>query len=423
MNKFADYQKAVSYLEGLSNVRGEKEYMKDRAHPEMYLKRMRAFLNLLGNPDRGTKYIHVTGTAGKGTVTTMLHEILLASGKKVGSFTSPYVTTTIEKIRVGEKYISPDEFVDLVEQVKPAIDEMYMKSPYGRPSIFEILHTIGFLYFKKQKCEWGVLEVGCGGRYDATNVIEKSVAAAITNVDYDHMEILGDTLEKIAYDKAGIIKRGTAFFTTEKRPKILKIFERACLKTGASFHVLSSQNSRDANVVLATAIASKIGISTNAIEKGLSKTCLPARFEIMQKKPMIIIDGAHNRAKIKSTVENLKKISYRKLHLVLGVAENKNYQDILSQIIPFVNNLYLTRFQTKERKAAQPKELARLSKKYLKKAAKIKVFLDPNEAFLAATKNASPRDLILVTGSFFLAGEIRQLFIPEEQILKKRVSF
>jgi len=158
----------------------------------------------------------------------MIHEVLLVSGKKVGSFTSPFVVTSIEKVKVGELYISPEEFADIVEYLKPFIDEAYISGPYGRPSYFEIFFAIALVYFKQQKCEWVVLEVGLGGRYDATNIIERPIVTAITNIDYDHTEILGKTLKKIAFDKAGIIKTGAEFFTTEQNKSVLAVFSEIC---------------------------------------------------------------------------------------------------------------------------------------------------------------------------------------------------
>lgn len=228
----------MSFLQGLNNLPLDGDYLVDKHHADRYIKRMRYFLNLIGNPDKGMKLIHIAGTSGKGTVTNMVHEILLASGKNVGSFTSPFVTTPIEQIKVGDAYISPDEFADIVEYLKPFIDVAYTEGPYGSPSYFEIFFSIALVYFQRKKCDWVVLEVGLGGRYDATNVIERPSVTAITNIDYDHTELLGKTLRKIASDKAGIIKSGSAFFTTEQRPALLKIFSSICDEKRVAFRAL-----------------------------------------------------------------------------------------------------------------------------------------------------------------------------------------
>ena len=424
MNNFERYYDAINFLEGLSNLPLNGDYMVKQRYVGIYLKRMRYFLNLIGNPDKGIKYIHITGTAGKGTVTSMIHEILQVSGKNVGSFTSPFVTTSIEKIRVEDTYIAPDELADIVEYLKPFIDKAYLDGPYGRPSYFEIFLAIAFMYFKQQKCEWVVLEVGLGGRYDATNVIEKAVVTAITTIDYDHTHILGKTLREIAYDKAGIIKGGSLFFTAEQRPALIKIFTKICNEKKVKLNQITRQiNYQEYNKTLASAIAESIGISEQHIIKGVAIARLQCRFEVIQKRPFVVLDGAHNRSKIRSTIVNLKDLKFARLHLIVGMAENKDETLILSQIIPHADKVYMTRFQIKDRKCAHPKGLTKMSGKYLKKSAQIETFLDPNQAFAKAMSEAKEEDLVLVTGSFFLAGEIRKKWFSEQWILSKRKSF
>ncbi len=421
--KFERYQGAVQFLEGLSNIPEERDYMRDKVESSFYLKRMNYFLGLLGHPEKDRKYIHVTGTSGKGTVTTMLHEVLRMSGQCVGSFTSPFVTTTIEKIRVDDSYISPDEFANIVEQMKPKIDYAYLHGPYGKPSYFEICLAIAFVYFKQKECAWVVLEVGAGGRFDATNVIKRPAVMAITNIDYDHTDLLGKTLRKIAHDKAGIIKRGGTFFTCEQRPQLVKIFRDICDMQSIPFHQIPHQvGYQDYNRCLVTAIAKKLKINEAYIEKGIKQTHLQCRFEIMQTKPLIVLDGAHNRAKIKSTLENLTRLQYRRLHLIIGISDNKDNIAILKQIIPLAHTIVFTRFQIKDRKCALPKVLWKKSKRFIKKDAKIRILLDPMRALSETSKNAKYDDLVLVAGSFFLAGELRKHWVSEEQILQMRRS-
>ncbi len=423
MDKFEKYHKAVGFLEGFSNIPLQGDYLIDTHNADVYTKRMRYFLTLLGDPDKRLKYIHITGTSGKGTVTNLLHEMIRASGKIVGSFTSPAVTTTIEGIRVGELYISSDEFADIVEYLKPFIDRAYMEGPYGRPSYFEIILAIAFVYFKKQKCGWVVLEAGLGGRYDATNVIENPLVTAITNIDFDHTEILGKTLRKIAYDKAGIIKQGSVFFTTEQRQSLLKIFDEVCREKKVSLYALGRQNGyQEYNIELATAIARHIGLSPVQIARGIRNTQLTCRFEIVDNSPTIILDGAHNRSKIKTTIDNLKKCTFKNVYVVIGMADNKDQLAILKQIVPLANHIFFTRFQTKSRKCAHPKQLLEKSQKFILKGTRSKVYLDSEQALSDAMKLAGADDLILVTGSFFLVGELRRRWYPEEWILRKRKS-
>ncbi len=425
-NAFTKYYKTVHYLESLNNLPLKQDYLTSREHPEEFLKRMRYFLTLLGNPDKDLKFIHITGTAGKGTVTNMLHEVLHAAGKKVGSFTSPFVTTSIEKIKVNDLYISPKAFTEIVESIKPAIDKAHKESPYGMPSYFDIFVAVALLYFKEQKCEWVILEVGLGGRYDSTNVIKNPVITAITNIDYDHTEILGNTLEKIAYDKAGIIKAGSEFFTGEQRKHIVKLFQEICKQKKVTLHqVAKQQNYKEYNTRLVRAIAEKLNIQEAAILAGIKKAKLQARFEVLQTKPVVIIDGAHNRAKMHSTAENIKKLKYKKLHVVIGISQNKLLDPVLKEIIPYADTVYFTRYQSKDRKSAHPKELFTISKskRYFKKHAETDIFLDPVQALDLAMKNAGKEDVVLITGSFFLAGELRKYWISEEYILKSRKGF
>lgn len=420
-NLFVDYHKAIDYLEGFINLPIQGDYMIDKHHADVYIKRVAYFLSLLANPQDGFKFIHVAGTSGKGTVTNKLHDVLVLDGKKVGSFTSPFTTTSIEKIKIGDKLIDPKMFVEIVEYLKPYIDQAYLEGPYGRPSYFEIFLAIALIAFKKSGCEWVVLEVGLGGRFDATNIIKNPVITAITLIDYDHTELLGKTLEKIALDKAGIIKNGSIFFTTEKREKILNIFKKICAEQGASFHpIKTSGDHREKNNLLVRSIAREIGIKETSIEKGLNLSSLPCRFEIVQKNPFVVLDGAHNRSKITSTIENLKNLDFNKLTIIIGISNNKDHLSIIRQIVPLAHRVFFTRFQNKMRTTAHPKKLFAIGKKYIRKGSSAEIMLDPNMALNKALKISGENDAILITGSFFLTGELRTRWIPEDYILKHK---
>ncbi len=400
--------------------------MSEKNRLSFWLKRTRYFLDLAGSPDKGMKIIHVTGTAGKGSVSNLLHNILMADGKKVGSFTSPFVSSTIEKIRVNDLYIDADRFAQIIERFIPLIDHAYTHSPYGQPSFFEIFFAIALTYFKEEKCDWVVLEVGLGGRHDATNVIRNPKATVITGIDYDHMSIIGKTLNKIAYEKAGIIKSGSTFFTGEHRPKLQKMFKEICVEKGVPYvQVKYGTNFEENNKRLAATITRSIGVTEDAIQKGINGPKLPARFEVMQSEPLVVIDGAHNPIKMKSTAYNLKKLNYNRLHLVIGIAEGKDYSEILKEIIPLADSIQFTRFQGgKDRKCAHPNDLLAISQKYLKKGVKSEIFLHPkmalDKALALANEKDGAKDLVLVTGSFFLAGELRKHWISEEKILTNR---
>ncbi len=433
---FAAYFETIKFLEGLSNIPQQKDYMRDRNQPELYLKRMRYFFELIDSPhEHNFKFIHIAGTSGKGSVTTMLHECLYAAGEKVVSFTSPFVTTSIEKIKFNDQYIAPEELVEIVQELKPYITRAYLESPYGGPSYFEIWFAIKLKYALKKKAKWIVSEVGMGGKFDPGVLVKNTVATALTNVNYDHTEILGKTLKKIGREKAGIMKRGVPFFTTETRPHLLKMFKALAIKQGVKFvsikasrHqiIKSAQLGLDCNgmnTALVYAIARHLKIPEPAIEKGIARARLPARFETMQHNPRVILDGAHNVSKMQCTATNLERIRFKKLILVLGISANKDVEEVSRTIVPQADYIIVTRHGLPFRKSAHPKDLVELVNKYKKKGVRIEVYVDAQDAFDCAMKVAKKDDCILVTGSFFLAGSLRKRWYSEERILKTRQSF
>lgn len=449
MGKFENYFKAVEYLEDLPSIKNGCFLPASSRNPEIYLERTRFFLNLLGNPQDNLKFIHVTGTSGKGSVSAMIAGMLSASGKKTGLFSSPYVTTSIEKASVDGKYISPDEFADIVEFFKPKIEEANEKCPFGRPTYFEIFFALSIYYFAQQKCDIVVLEVGCGGRHDATNIIENTLVSVITNIGLDHTHIIGDTLEKIAYEKAGIIKKDRFVFTNEKRPEILKIIDEECEKVGTEREEISQliekveyvddgmrikfkefENFVESklwgkhqveNMNLAVSVAKHFGISNEDMKKGIEKTNIPCRFEIVQKNPTVVLDGAHNPSKMQSTAENIKKLSFERLVLVVGISENKDAKKSLEKIVPLADQVIATTISFG--KSFDPAKIIEISRNFSKKNAVFGIEDDHGKALERALAVAGGKDLVLVTGSFYLAGEVRKKWFSEEDILEKRSSF
>lgn len=438
--RFARYYAAIHYLEGLGT--GDSDYRKAKLfaspHPEMFLLRMQDLLDRIGNPERGFKYIHITGTAGKGSVSSMVHATLFSKGKKAGLFTSPFTVSTIEKIQVGSKYIDPNSLADIVDQIKPEIDDAAEMSPYGMPSYFETMLAVALMYFKHQRCEYVVLEVGLGGRYDATNVIKSPLVTAITNISLDHTNVLGSTHEKIAHDKAGIIKKDSHFFTTEHRSDLCKIFKSTCVSIGADFDALPVKGLayEAKNLLLAGTICKQLGLIEEV--KQVMPAFLPARFEIVENKPTVIIDGAHNPSKIGSTIYNLARLKqankYKNLTAVVAISADKDWQSMLSKLIPIVDELYVTTFSIPGRKCVSPRLLMAYARKHsnirayshtgkrARKSVRVSLRVDPIQAFNKAKAGLSSRDALIVTGSFYLAGIIRGLYCPEEKILKQRTS-
>ncbi|MFA6381788.1 MAG: Mur ligase family protein, partial [Candidatus Buchananbacteria bacterium] len=449
-NNFQKYFAAVQYLESLNRL-AQDDYFTKKQGRKIFLKRLEYFLKLIGNPQKDLKYIHIGGTSGKGSVAAMIHSILTAAGYNAGLFTSPFCTTSIEKIKVGNLLISPDELAEIVESLKPAIDLCCQKSPYGRPSYFEIFTAIALVYFKQKKCDYAILEVGLGGRYDATNVIPPAKITVINLVDYDHTDVLGKTLKKITTEKAAIIKPKTIFFTPQQNRRVLKILKTACRKNQAEFNLITKADyqyqtnlpgrHQKANAAIAAAVGQKLGIKDSVIKRGLQKVKLPCRLEIVAKNPLVILAGAHNQSKIKTTVEFIKNLApsgaegsgaegsgaegsgaegsgaegsgaegltYRKLYLIIALTNDRNPQKIFGEIKLLADEIFVTRFQTNAKRSYPPKKLA----KKLATEKPVKIFLDAKMAYDQALKLATKKDLILITGSLYLAGELRQIWRP-----------
>jgi len=436
---------AEQFILSLTNV-GRKEYLANRKDCAIYLKRLQFFLDLLGNPEKKIPhYIHVTGTSGKGSVCLMLESILRADGKKVGVLTSPHASIIQERWAVDGKLMSGKDFAEVVTEIKPKFDEYIRKSPYDMISYYETMTAIALYYFAKKKVEWAVLEVGCGGRYDATNVIPRKDVAVITNIGLDHTELLGDTKEKIAYEKAGIIKSGCAVFTGVKEKRLLKIIKKECKKTGARFEISNSKflisnkisppamlckalragniqypishKHQLSNAALCASIAQYLQIPDKAIIAGIKRVKLPLRMEIVSRKPLIILDGAHNPDKMRTTVASVNGLyglyglsDFKDLHLIIGFSDNKDIRTMIRQLSTLRPTSVACARQTQNpfRKAANPRVIADQFRKLLSKT-KIEMFLDPKDALDWSLKENKNSGLILSTGSIFLSGEIKNI--------------
>ncbi len=424
---FETYYKTIKFLE-TSNKITRKKYMHSRHQDgDFFLARMQKLAAAAKINLTQFKFIHIAGTSGKGTTTALVHNILLQAGKKVGSYYSPHPTTTIERIKVNNKFIKPDIFVNLINELKPIIKKI-------DNSYFEILLAVALKYFAQQKCEYVILETGCGGEFDATNIIHQPLITAITNIGYDHTHLLGKTLIKIATTKAGIIKPKSIFITTEKRSTLLKIFKQKCQQKKAKFISIKPNklNPLDNNILLATRIIKELKLfnkkdnQQKIIEQGIKQTKLACRFEIIQKKPLIILDGAHNLDKLKTVFINLEKIKFDKLYLIFTLNANKDIKNIINYLNKKLTKIIkehsveiiLTKHLVNERQCADLKIMRKLFRITINNF-NIKIIPQPYRALKQTLKKASQNDLILITGSFYLAGELRKKWINEEQILQK----
>lgn len=427
-NKITTYRQDIAWLEGLANIK-RKNYLLGPKSRKIFIIRLQKFLNLLGNPEKKLKFIHVTGTAGKGSTVNLLQNMIIDAGFKVGSFTSPFATTTIEKFRVNHKLISPEIFHEIIEEIKIALDKHILQNNGEQPSYFELCTTIALLHNVKEKCDWTILEAGLGGMHDATNVIPAPQVSAITNIGLDHTEILGPTKKDIAIDKAGIIKSGSYFVTSETDKKLVNIFQKTCTKKRAKFVTLKnlsdefnggkyfSTPKQKNNLNLVLNILDILKIKPKNPQKVINDFALICRQEIIQNNPQVILDGAHNVDKLNNLIEFIKKQKYQKLHLIFASADDKHYLPALKKLLPLVNFLYLTRFDNPFRKSASLKKLFTQCKNLA--TIKTSLFHDSQRALTTALKNANTKDLIVITGSFFLAGSLREHWINEEQIIQK----
>lgn len=424
-NKFKKYHQAVEYLETIP-IMSKADYFTKKSGRSLFLKRFAYFLDLLGNPQNNLNYIHISGSSGKGSVAYMIESILTQAEFNVGLYTSPHCTTTIERIKANNKLVSPAEFSLMVKNLKPKITYASKHSPYGPPSYFEILTAMAFLYFKQKKCDYVVLEVGLGGAFDATNIIKEAVATVINLIDLDHTNILGNKLTTIAAEKAKIIKPKTEVFTTATNEKeVIKRFKAMAKKNKVRLNVVKASQKKynlsllgqhqQENAALAAKVCQKLGVNNQSITTGLKKVKMPCRFELIQKNPLIIIDGAHNKSKMMSTVKTLKNLTYKKLYPIIALTKERNAQEIFEPLIVASEKLFVTNFQTQKSRRYNAKRLvANL------KTSKAVYCQNSQIALTKALKLATKDDAILITGSLYLAGELRNHFIKEEKILNQR---
>ena len=308
---------------------------------------IRALLNTLGNPHRGLKCIHVAGTNGKGSVSCMLMNILKESGFKVGMNTSPYIEVFNERLTINGVNIPADKLVRYTNMVADAIAKLNNVHPIE----FEIITAIGFLYFKEENCDYCVIECGIGGTLDSTNVIENPVLCIITRLGFDHTEILGDTMEEIALQKAGIIKKGSLAvahpetedylfdimqkYALEQGGEIYRATSDYCIKSTALDHTVITVDGMDlrlkllgsfqaSNASLAVTSARRLGIDDNAIKKGIENTLWKCRFERVRER--IIIDGAHNLNGIEEFCRSVDMyIPCKNRVIVIGMLNDKDF--------------------------------------------------------------------------------------------------
>jgi len=391
-----------------------------------------ALCQFLDNPHAKFKTIHIAGTNGKGSVSHMLAAILQTAGYKTGLYTSPHLKDFRERIKVNGKMVPESFVIEFTKKIKPEIERI-------DPSFFEITVAMAFDYFATEKADVAVIETGLGGRLDSTNIITPELSV-ITNIGWDHMNMLGDTLEKIAFEKAGIIKEGVPVVIGEVLPETFPVFEAAAKERNAAIHIAEQtwecieskwenhkmivtvsndltetyqldlpgiyQRRNLLSVLESCRILEKEGwkIISDHMKTALSQvkklTGLHGRWEIIRQSPLLVLDVAHNANGIEQLTEQIRQIVHNQLHIVLGMVKDKDTDQIL-RLLPKNAIYYFTKAQIPR---ALPEE--DLQKKAAAHQLNGNCYSTVNTALYAASLNAKEKDMIVVCGSIFIVGEI-----------------
>ncbi|MDO8747551.1 MAG: folylpolyglutamate synthase/dihydrofolate synthase family protein [Candidatus Omnitrophota bacterium] len=455
------YPEALRYLNSLTNYEQKSNYP---YLDSFELERVEGFLRLLGEPQKGLKCLHIAGSKGKGSTCVFAAYILRQAGFRVGLYTSPHLIDFRERIRVlkpiadsglghrrpnhgllasrtrgadFEGMISKRELTDLVNRLKPYIEEYNRNLKKDSLTFFEAYTALAFLYFKEKKVDFAVLETGLGGRLDATNTVN-SLVCAVTPISYEHTDKLGNTLRKIAAEKAGIIKnRKTVVITAPQKKEAFAVIREKCRQAKARLFEVGKdivcQKNKNGfsikgifgrydnlkirllgehqliNALTAVGVIEAlrffgVKINSGSIRKGLNEAVWPGRCEVVLKKPLVILDGAQNSASVKALKETINdNFKYKKLILILGISSDKDIPGICRQLNGWADQVIFTKANSS--RAESPQALIRYFK-----TDKPSLTAGVREALHLALKIAEAKDLLLVTGSLFVVGEARDFF-------------
>lgn len=403
---------------------------------KLELLRIKKLCELLGNPQKELECIHIAGTNGKGSTSVFINNILLDAGYKVGLYTSPYIYEFNERIQLNNTPITDTEFVDVMNKVLEQVKIM-LEEGYEHPTEFELITAAAFLYFKQKECDYVVLEVGLGGTYDATNVIETPILSVITSISKDHTDYLGDTISEIAKNKCGIIKKNCPVVTymnqesdalsvikdtaKEKNADLtisdgttLKIIK--CSLSGNEFiyngekyetELIGKYQIYNAITAINTVeILKKSGvlISEENIKHGFKNAKWHARFEILSKEPTIIADGSHNADGMKAFVETVKETIDSRIICVFGMLKDKDYDYCLKMLSQVTDTVVVTEVSENPRRESV-ENLSETAKKYIKNVYSEKQNAD---ALKLALSLAKKDDIIIALGSLYMMGSIKE---------------
>jgi len=423
----------MNYDEALEYIHGTIKF-----GVKLGLKNMGRLLDLMGNPHKKLKYVHVAGTNGKGSTVAFISSILIEAGYKVGIYTSPYIERFTERIKINHTEISEEDLARITGFVKGKVDLM-VKNGENHPTEFEIVTAIAFQYFYENGCDVVVLEVGLGGRFDSTNIIESSLVSVITTISYDHMDKLGDTLEKIAFEKAGIIKEHGHVVMYPQSGEVESVIKNVCVEKSSSLEIvdfskinltcfgidgqvfdygeykalkismLGEHQTRNAAVAVNACkvlINKGLNITEHAIRRGLANARWPGRLEVVCKNPLFLLDGAHNpqgahilRKALCEYFPDKRKI------FIMGVLRDKDYRSMVEEIAPIASQFIVV--TPNSERALPARELATILETYCNN---ILISDTIKEAIETSLELYTSEDLICAFGSLYYIGEVRSFF-------------
>jgi dihydrofolate synthase/folylpolyglutamate synthase len=420
---------------------GRIDYERRAPQPaDLKLDQMRALLRALGEPQQRLRVVHIAGSKGKGSTAAMLAEVLRAAGYRTGLFTSPHLCHVEERIRIDGEAIPRPELVALLAEIRDTVP------PEVEPTFFEVATAAGWLHFVRHRADIAVVEVGLGGRFDSTNVCSP-LLSVITSISYDHTKVLGDTLARIAFEKAGILKPGVPAVSGATVPEAAAVIERVADERGCRLLRLGHEVTFDytpgrvddgpsrltvrtpltewrdlelgllgahqaANAAVAVACVEELrksGLTINErhVAAGLAGVKWPARLEVLSRRPWVVLDCAHNTASVQALVDTLaESFPHGRRLLILAASSDKDVPGMLKLLAPHFDRFLLTRYGQNQR-AVAPEQLA----EWLKQARDVptEIHATASAAWQSAKAQARQEDLIVVTGSVFLAGELRPL--------------
>ncbi|HJX03510.1 MAG TPA: folylpolyglutamate synthase/dihydrofolate synthase family protein [Dehalococcoidia bacterium] len=406
------------------------------------LRRMELLLEPLGQPHLSTKTVHIAGTKGKGSTAAMVSSILTAAGYRTGLYTSPHLLTIRERASINGQMISEEEFAELVTQIRPIVEKVNGDAEFGQLTTFEILTAVVFTFFKRHGIDFQVLEVGLGGRLDATNVARGDVCI-ITSISLDHTAVLGDSLEKIAAEKAGIIKGGSIVVNFPQAADVMRVIRETCKRQKAilvqvgeditwmrSWGDISVQwlmvkgqyddyniglpllgdfqmeNAAAAVAVAEALIGMGLILPKEQIEAGLNRVSWPGRLQVIAQNPCIILDGAHNAYSMRQLILSIRKyFNFVRCIVIFGSSLDKDIRGMAAELADFTRDVIITS-STHPRAAAKGDIIAAFETH----GVSVREAGTVDDAVSAALDQANKDDLILVTGSLFIVAEALRHF-------------